>query len=79
MYSTHILNVNTLDEWETQRNNQARTTDGHYPCRFPGCQKTYKKDEAWMRRHEMRHDPPPKILAGLLLQSMPNSDQDPVV
>ena len=31
---------------------------GRYPCRFPGCPKSFAKNGKWRRAHEMKHEPP---------------------
>ncbi len=62
LHATHVHNINLIQEWETQKNTQDRTSDGRYRCRFEGCDRTYKHDGASRRRHEMSHDPPPKLM-----------------
>ena len=62
MHATHVHNINLIQEWETQKNTQDRTSDGRYRCRFEGCDRTYKHDGASRRRHEMIDDPPPKLM-----------------
>ena len=42
-------------------NNQELTTDGRFPCRSPGCSKSFKYDGKRRRDHELSHDPPPVI------------------
>ena len=42
-------------------NNQELTTDGRFPCRSPGCNKSFKYDGKRRRDHELTHDPPPVI------------------
>lgn len=32
--------------------------DGHFPCRFPGCSKSFKYYGKSRKRHELSHDPP---------------------
>lgn len=62
MHAIHIQNMNLIQEWEAQRNTLDRTPDGRYKCRFKGCDRTYKNDGSYRRRHEMSHDPPPKVM-----------------
>lgn len=47
-----------LDE-EQQKN--AVNADGRYPCRHPGCQKTFAHDGKKRRDHEQQHNPPVAI------------------
>lgn len=51
-----ILTSQQTQDVQDQRD---RTTDGRFPCRFPGCQFSFKYDGASRRRHELTHDPPP--------------------
>ena len=44
LYSAHLQNINSLDEWEAAVNGQALTADGRYPCRYAGCPHTFKHD-----------------------------------
>ena len=32
--------------------------DGRFPCRFPGCNTSFKYNGKSRRRHELSHDPP---------------------
>ena len=49
----------TFQEAQDAINEQPRTADGRFPCRFPGCQHSFKYDGASRRRHEMTHNPLP--------------------
>lgn len=49
----------TSQEAQDAINEQPRTADGRFPCRFPRCQHTFKYDGASRRRHEMNHNPLP--------------------
>ena len=62
LYSAHLQNINSLDEWETAVNGQALTADGRYPCRYADCPHTFKHDGVCRRRHEISHDPPPDVI-----------------
>lgn len=42
-------------------NNQELTADGRFPCRSPGCNKSFKYDGKRRKDHELTHDPPPAI------------------
>ena len=59
-YSVNRLLDQILTHQEAQdaTDDQLRTADGRYPCRFPGCQHSFKYDGASRRRHEMTHNPP---------------------
>lgn len=63
LYSAHFQNINSLDEWESAVNSQEITADGRYPCRFVGCNQSFKHDGVCRRRHEMSHDPPPLVMS----------------
>ena len=62
----HALN-NFLDrilceqEKDDAVNNQELTADGRFPCRSPGCDKSFKYDGKRRKDHELTHDPPPVI------------------
>lgn len=32
--------------------------DGRFPCRFPGCSKSFKYNRNSRKKHELSHDPP---------------------
>ena len=73
LYSAHLQNINSLDEWEAAVNGQALTADGRYPCRYAGCPHTFKHDGVCRRRHEMSHDPPPDVVnEPVLLNTVPD-------
>ena len=42
-------------------NNQELTSDGRFPCRSPGCNKSFKYDGKRRRDHQLTNDPPPVI------------------
>jgi len=67
LYSTHLQNINSPDEWEAAVNGQALAADGRYLCRYAGCPHTFKHDGVCRSRHEMSHDPPPLTLFLTLL------------
>lgn len=62
----HSLN-NFLDgilseqEKDDAVNNQELTADGRFPCRSPGCDKSFKYDGKRRKDHERTHDPPPVV------------------
>ena len=37
---------------------QDLTPDGRFPCRFPGCERTFKYNGKSRKTHELSHDPP---------------------
>lgn len=52
-----LLNkILTEEEQAEVQRNQAQTPDGHYPCRVPGCPKTFRYDGKSRRKHELTHD-----------------------
>ena len=42
-------------------NNQNFTADGRFPCRQPGCNKSFKHNGKRRRDHELTHSPPPAV------------------
>lgn len=42
-------------------NNQELTADGRFPCRSPGCDKSFKYDGKRRKDHKRTHDPPPVV------------------
>ena len=47
----------TAQQTQDASNNQPLTVDGRFPCRFPGCQRSFKFDGASRRKHEQTHHP----------------------
>ena len=76
LYSAHLQNINSLDEWEAV-NGQTLTADGRYPCRYAGCPHTFKHDGVCRRRREMSHDPPPNVInEPVLIDTVPDNSKD---
>jgi len=48
---------------------QQLTADGRFPCRFPGCKRSFKYDGKSRRSHELSHDPPPEIPVDPIVES----------
>ena len=46
---------------------QELTAEGRFPCRFPGCNKSFKYNGKTRRNHELSHDPPVQFDDSLLL------------
>ena len=61
LYAKHFSNIDSLQEWENHEARQQVNPDGRYPCRFRGCQASFKYDGRSRRLHELTHDPPPEI------------------
>ena len=72
LYSAHLQNINSLDEWEAAVNGQILTADGRYLCRYAGCHHTFKHDGVCRRRDVMSHDP-------VLVDTVPDNSKDPIV
>lgn len=80
LYSAHLQNINSLDEWEAAVNGQILTADGRYLCRYAGCHHTFKHDGVCRRRHVMSHDPPPNVInEPVLVDTVPDNSKDPKV
>ena len=61
LYEKHFRNFQALQDWEQTQDNQPVLCDGRYPCRSPGCTRSFKYDGVHRRRHELTHNPPPHI------------------
>lgn len=72
----HIADVEKLQEWEDYLANQPVNPDGRYPCRFVGCQESFKHDGKCRRRHELTHNPPPMIREAPKITSQVTEDSD---
>ena len=46
---------------EDRRRNQAQTPDGRYPCRVPGCTRSFKYDGKSRIKHEQTHEEYPHL------------------
>lgn len=53
-----IMQSVQLLEHERQAKEQEIDAEGRYPCRSPGCTKTFAHDGKLRRDHEARHNPP---------------------
>lgn len=78
LYERHFANIQSLVEWEAVQRNQPVLANGRFPCRFPGCNSSFKHDGVHRMRHEVSHNPPPRIPAEPTLEStLPDpSDQN---
>ena len=47
----------TNQESQDQRDQQERTVDGRFLCRFRGCKASFKYDGVKRRTHELSHEP----------------------
>ena len=56
-----VARVLTDAEKEQLLNNQELTPDGRFPCRFPGCEKSFKYNGKSRTKHELSHDPPVQV------------------
>lgn len=61
LYTKHFSNIDLLQERDNHSTNQAVNPDGRYPCRFRGCQASFRYDGRSRRQHELAHNPPPEI------------------
>ena len=48
----------SMQERQAVLNQLELNEDGRFPCRFPGCNASFKYDGKSRRRHELGHDPP---------------------
>lgn len=79
LYENHFGNIQALQEWERAKTYEPVLPNGRYPCRFPGCESSFKHDGVHRMRHELSHDPPPTIPEEpVLVNTVPDpTDQNP--
>ena len=56
-----INTVITEQEKENLLLQQRLTADGRFPCRFPGCNSSFKYNGKSRRNHELKHNPPVQV------------------
>ena len=56
-----VDNILSEQEQHDLANSQQLTADGRFPCRSPGCEKTFRYDGSSRRKHEQTHHPPPVV------------------
>lgn len=56
-----VDSVLTLQEKDDLLQQQELTPEGRFPCRFPGCDKSFKYNGKSRRSHELSHDPPVQL------------------
>ena len=56
-----VNTVVTEQEKENLLRQQQLTADGRFPCRFPGCNSSFKYDGKSRRNHELKHNPPVQV------------------
>lgn len=49
----------TVQQRQDTADEQPQTENGRFPCRFPGCEFSFRYDGASRRRHEASHNPQP--------------------
>ena len=78
LYERHFANIQSLEGWKAVQRNQPVLGNGRFPCRFPGCNSSFKQDGVHRMRHELLHKPPLRIPAEPTLEStLPDpSDQN---
>lgn len=63
LYERQFSNIQALEEWEAVQRNQPVLENGRFPCRFPGCNSSFRHDGVHRMRHELSYNPPPRIPA----------------
>lgn len=53
--------VLTEQEKDDLLQQQELTPEGRFPCRFPGCDRSFKYNGKSRRNHELAHDPPVQV------------------
>ena len=78
LYERHFAKFQSLEGWEAVQTNQPVLQNGRFPCRLHGCNHSFKHDGVHRMRHELSHNPPPRIPAEPTLEStLPDpSDQN---
>ena len=56
-----VDSVLTLQEKDDLLQQQELTPEGRFPCRFPGCDKSFKYNGKSRRSHELSHEPPVQL------------------
>ena len=56
-----VYSVLSEEERESLLQQQELTPTGKFPCRFPGCEKSFKYNGKSRRSHELKHDPPVQV------------------
>ena len=62
MMDKTIENMISAQERQTLIDQIELNADGRFPCRFPGCSKSFKYNGKSRKNHELSHDPPVVIL-----------------
>lgn len=60
-FAKQVVDSIVLQQEKENALNQQQTSNGRFPCRFRGCQKSFKYNGKSRRTHELSHDPPVKI------------------
>ena len=58
MMDETITSTISAQERQEMVNEMELNPDGHFPCRFPGCSKSFNYNGKSRKRHELSHDPP---------------------
>ena len=58
MMDETITSLISAQERQEMVNEIELNPDGRFPCRFPGCSKSFKFNGKSRKRHELSHDPP---------------------
>lgn len=61
MMASSIETIVTTQQQKEIANQQVLNKEGRFPCRFPGCLKSFKYNGNSRRRHEQSHDPPVNV------------------
>ena len=61
-----VIDFVSMQERQEILNRLQLNEHGRFPCRFPGCQTSFKYNGKSRRRHELSHDPPVVITEEVL-------------
>jgi hypothetical protein len=61
MMDSSIQTMISVQERQDLINQQELNQEGRFPCRFPGCPKSFKYNGKNRKKHELSHDPPVNV------------------
>ena len=70
-----VDSVLTQQEKDDALQQQKLTPEGRFPCRFQGCEKSFKYNGESRRSHELSHEPPIQVEPPSLTPSRPVSSE----
>ena len=62
MMDSTIQSMISAQEHQELLNRQELNNEGRFPCRFPGCSRSFKYNVKTRKKHELSHDPPLNVV-----------------